>query len=55
MREETRLADGTLIVRYGYMDPFGVFRMVQYVANLNSYYVTEDSSSSTILLDKSTK
>jgi hypothetical protein len=42
MREETRLADGTVVGRYGYTDPFGVFRMVQYVAGLNGYYATED-------------
>ncbi|XP_074593245.1 uncharacterized protein LOC141848985 isoform X2 [Brevipalpus obovatus] len=42
MREETRLADGTVVGRYGYTDPFGVFRQVEYVAGPNGYYAYED-------------
>lgn len=42
MREETRLADGTVVGRYGYTDPFGVFRQVKYVAGPNGYYAYED-------------
>lgn len=42
MREETRLEDGTVIGRYGYTDPFNVFRIVQYVAGADGYFATED-------------
>lgn len=42
MREESRLADGTVIGRYGYTDPFNVFRVVQYVAGQDGYFATED-------------
>ncbi|XP_015787728.1 uncharacterized protein LOC107364801 isoform X2 [Tetranychus urticae] len=42
MREETRLPDGTVIGRYGYTDPFGVFRQVKYVAGSTGYYAYED-------------
>lgn len=42
MREETRLSDGTVVGRYGYTDPFGVFRQVEYVAGPNGYYAYED-------------
>lgn len=46
MREESRLSDGTVVGRYGYTDPFGVFRIVQYVAGHNGYYATEDIAGS---------
>lgn len=42
MREESRLEDGTVIGRYGYTDPFNVFRIVQYVAGADGYFATED-------------
>lgn len=42
MREEMRLEDGTVIGRYGYTDPFNVFRIVQYVAGEDGYFATED-------------
>lgn len=42
MREESRLADGTVIGRYGYTDPFNVFRIVQYVAGADGYFAAED-------------
>ena len=42
MREETRLPDGTVTGRYGYTDPFGVFRVVKYVSGNNGYYATEE-------------
>lgn len=42
MREESRLADGTVIGRYGYTDPFNVFRVVQYVAGTDGYFAAED-------------
>ena len=53
MREESRLEDGTVVGRYGYTDPFGVFRVVKYVAGPNGYYAFEDiggASSSNIPL-----
>ncbi|CAG2108454.1 unnamed protein product [Medioppia subpectinata] len=42
MREESRLPDGTVRGRYGYTDPFGVFRIVKYVSGNNGYYATEE-------------
>jgi len=42
MREESRLEDGTVIGRYGYTDPFNVFRIVQYVAGADGYFAAED-------------
>lgn len=42
LREESRLADGTVIGRYGYTDPFNVFRTVQYVAGADGYFAAED-------------
>lgn len=42
MREESRLEDGTVIGRYGYTDPFNVFRIVQYVAGPDGYFASED-------------
>lgn len=42
MREESRLEDGTVVGRYGYTDPFNVFRIVQYVAGPDGYFATED-------------
>ncbi|RWS05161.1 cell wall protein IFF6-like protein, partial [Dinothrombium tinctorium] len=57
MREEGRLSDGTVIGRYGYTDPFGVFRVVKYAAGPNGYYAFEDvggASSSEPLFFKAT-
>ena len=56
MREETRSSDGTVMGRYGYTDPFGIFRIVQYIAGPQGYYATEDiaGSSSSSLLFKAT-
>ncbi|RWS22665.1 uncharacterized protein B4U80_08825 [Leptotrombidium deliense] len=57
MREEGRMADGTVIGRYGYTDPFGVFRIVKYAAGPNGYYAFEDvggASSSVPLFFKAT-
>ena len=42
MREEKRLSDGTVQGRYGYTDPFGVFRVVKYVSGNGGYYATEE-------------
>lgn len=42
LREEIRRPDGTVVGRYGYTDPFGVFRIVKYVAGPHGYYATED-------------
>lgn len=42
MREEKRLSDGTVTGRYGYTDPFGVFRVVKYVSGNGGYYATEE-------------
>ena len=58
MRQESRLPDGTVLGRYGYTDPFGVFRQVEYVAGPDGYYAYEDvggkSSSSIPLFFKAT-